>query len=280
MKCGSTTLFRDLDTSPAVSFPAHKEPHNLLDDAVLSGDGKAEYAGLYKHARPDQRLGDASTGYTKLPTNLGVPHRAQAVLGDAIKLVYIIRNPVARIESHYRHLQSRPHAKPAPLEEVLETFPEIIDYSCYGLQLKAWRDVFPSENFHVLSLEQHEKSRENSTNQVCDHLGIPHCGHLVETEAKWNSSVSKPVARGPLAPIITSSFYRNKIRPLMGRGIRDFARKILLPKAKPASAVWTQKAWEMVHVRLESDAVLLASLTNGQFGADPTWLKPPLAPSR
>ena len=70
MKCGSTTLFRDLDTSPAVSFPAHKEPHNLLDDAVLSGEGKAKYAGLYKHARPDQRLGDASTGYTKLPTNL------------------------------------------------------------------------------------------------------------------------------------------------------------------------------------------------------------------
>ena len=33
MKCGSTTLFRDLDTSPAVSFPAHKEPHNLLDSA-------------------------------------------------------------------------------------------------------------------------------------------------------------------------------------------------------------------------------------------------------
>ena len=53
-----------------------KEPHNLLDDAVLSGEGKAEYAGLYKHARPDQRLGDASTGYTKLPTNLGVPQRS------------------------------------------------------------------------------------------------------------------------------------------------------------------------------------------------------------
>ena len=66
----------------------------------------------------------------------------------------------------------------------------------------------------------------------------------------------------------------------MGRGIRDFARKILLPKANPASAVWTQTAWKMAHVRLESDAVLLASLTNGQFGADSTWLKPPLAPSR
>ena len=280
MKCGSTTLFRDLDASPSVSFPAHKEPHNLLDDAVLSSQGKAEYAKLYKNAKPDQRLGDASTGYTKLPTHTGVPQRAKAVLGESIKLIYIIRNPIKRIESHYRHLQSRPNAKPTSLEEVLQSFPEVIDYSCYGKQLNAWRDVFPEENFHVMSLEKHEQSRESSTNQVCDHLGIPHCGHLVETEARWNSSLSKPVAQGPLAPIITSPFYRNNVRPLLGRGIRDLARRILLPKAKPASAVWTEATWELARGRLEADAALLASLTNGQFGLDPTWLKQPFLPLR
>ena len=280
MKCGSTTLFRDLDTSPAVSFPAHKEPHNLLHEAVLTESGQAEYADLYRNAHPDQLLGDASTGYTKLPTHSGVPKRAKAILSDDLKLIYILRSPVARIESHYRHLQSRPDAKPAPLEDVLADFPEVIDYTCYGQQLQAWRSVFSEENFLILSLEHHEQHRVSSTNLTCDHLGIPHCGHLVESDAKWNSSTSKPVARGPLAPIITSPFYRRRIRPLMGRGLRDYARRLLLPKAAPASAVWTATAWDKCEERLKADATLLAELTDGKFGADSSWLKPPFPPSR
>ena len=280
MKCGSTTLFRDLDASPLVSFPAQKEPHNLIDDGVLSGLGKADYAKLYKHAKPDQLLGDASTGYTKLPTHTGVPQRAKAVLGESIKLIYIIRNPIKRIESHYRHLQSHPDAKPASLEEILQSFPEVIDYSCYGQQLNAWRDVFPEEQFHVMSLEKHEESRQSSTNKVCEHLGIPHCGHLAKSKTRWNSSSSKPIARGTLASIITSPLYINNVQPLLSRGIRDLARRILLPKAKPVSAVWTESAWELARVRLEADAALLASLTNGQFGLDTTWLKQPFLPLR
>ena len=121
------------------------------------------------------------------------------------------------------------------------------------------------------------KNHVKSTNQVCDHLGIPHCGHLVEAEARWNSSLNKPVAQGPLGPIITSQFYKN-VRPLLGRGVRILPENLV--QGQPAFAVWTETAWELARVRLEADAALLASLTNGQFGLDPTWLKQPFLPLR
>lgn len=280
MKCGSTTLFRDLDASPEILFPVHKEPHNLLNDRVLTESGRHEYSNLYKGAKSSQLLGDASTGYTKLPIHTGVPERAKSVLGANVKIVYIIRNPVDRIQSHYRHLLSRPNAMQSSFEEVLAAYPEVLEYSCYGQQLQAWREYFDEEAVLVLCLEDHKRDRVNSTNTVCAHIGAEPCGHLIDTDTAWNKSDSKPVARGPLGPIVTSNFYRQYIRPLLGNRSRDFARNLLLPKAKSTEIAWTDSLWKQCEKRLTEDAQLLRFLTNDQFGSNPDWLKPPMIKSR
>ena len=87
MKCGSTTLYRDLLTHPRVFFPIDKEPCNLCDDRVLTDAGRAEYEALFKRARPDQLCAEASTDYTKLPDRPGVAARALRVLGPELKLI-------------------------------------------------------------------------------------------------------------------------------------------------------------------------------------------------
>src|SRR5690606_34300557 len=88
---------------PGVFLPDNKEPHFLREDRVLTPQGQAEYAALYERARADQILCDASTGYTKRPDFPGVVERALEVLPEGFRVIYVVREPVARIVSHHFH---------------------------------------------------------------------------------------------------------------------------------------------------------------------------------
>ena len=76
MKAGTTTLYRDLMTNPAIFFPSEKEKSHLLRDEVLTEAGRRDYEKLFRRARPGQVLGIAPTRYTNLPDCPGVPGRA------------------------------------------------------------------------------------------------------------------------------------------------------------------------------------------------------------
>ena len=52
---------------------------------------------------PEARArGEASTNYTKAPLFLGVPERIASVVPD-VRIVYVVRDPLERIVSQYRH---------------------------------------------------------------------------------------------------------------------------------------------------------------------------------
>jgi hypothetical protein len=81
MKAGTTSLYRDLLTNPAVFFPADKEPGNLTDDRVLAEAGRREYELLFRGAVEGQICGEASTTYTKEPDLSGAATRTPVITG-------------------------------------------------------------------------------------------------------------------------------------------------------------------------------------------------------
>ena len=103
MKAGTTSLYRDLPTNPSVFMPIDKEPNNLLSDDVRTPQGLDDYARHFQRAGADQLCGEASTAYTMLPRHTGVPERALEVLGPDCRIIYLVREPVARIVSHHQH---------------------------------------------------------------------------------------------------------------------------------------------------------------------------------
>jgi hypothetical protein len=236
MKAGTTTVFRDLGTQPEVFFPFHKEPHSLCYDDVLTTRGLKKYSSLFHRARPHQLVGEASTGYTKLPALPGVPERALRVLGPDVKIIYSVREPVARSLSHHFHLYLAGMA-PADFEITLRQTPDLIDFSCYAMQIQPWIDTFGRNQIHVLLLEEYSRDRIAGLNELCGFLGIKPRPELIEQEAAFNAAEDKrmipPWLAGAWRRTIWSSLYRSTIRPIIPDRLIGRLKKTLLRSAPP-----------------------------------------------
>ena len=230
MKCGSTTLYRDLLTHPRVFFPIDKEPCNLCDDHVLSDAGRAEYEAMFRRANPNQLCAEASTDYTKLPDRTGVPERALNVLGPDLKLIYIVRDPIKRLISHHYHVYSS-GGMPGRIEDAVERYPELIQYSRYAMQLEAWLSVFNPEQVYVIRFESYMADRRGGCAGAQSFLGLEPMPELVETDKIHNKSEGKRVATGPVGAMARSGVYRKLVRPLVPQAVRGRAKQAVLPRA-------------------------------------------------
>ncbi len=90
-------------------MPAEKEPNNLASDEIFTKAGLAAYRALFREAQPGQlcakraRLTRKSRGSPVCPNGHG------RCLGPNLKLIYIVREPVGRALSQYRHQLSMRH---------------------------------------------------------------------------------------------------------------------------------------------------------------------------
>ena len=99
MKCGTNSLHRYLKLHPQICMSSTKEPNYFVEEKNYA-EGIDWYQSLFKDST--KALGECSTNYSKRPFFQGVAQRIQAVLPD-VKLIYLLRDPVERIISHYRH---------------------------------------------------------------------------------------------------------------------------------------------------------------------------------
>lgn len=234
MKAGTTTIFEDLQTQPRIFFPVHKEPHSLCFDRVLNDEGLARYAQLFRKARADQLCGDASTGYAKLPTRPGVALRALRVLGQEARIVYSVREPIARALSHHRHLFLEGSA-PASFEKTLRETPDLINFSLYAMQIEPWIEAFGREQVHIIQLENYARNRRKGLSELAKFLGFDARPELVQEEVSYNAARDRKKTpawlAAPLRKVARNGRYRFMFRPLIPDDLIAFLKKILLERA-------------------------------------------------
>src|SRR5688500_5445420 len=98
-KCGTSGLHYYLGLHPEVSMSTPKELNYFIAERNW-GRGPEWYG---RHFDPNARCrGESSPNYTAFPQHMGVPERMASVVPDA-KLIYIVRDPLARIAAHYVH---------------------------------------------------------------------------------------------------------------------------------------------------------------------------------
>lgn len=218
MKSGTTTVYRDLETQPRIFFPVHKEPHNLCYESVLSDEGRVQYASLFRGARAEQLCGEASTGYTKLPVRQGVVKRARQLLGPDLRIIYSVREPVARALSHHRHLYLSGFASP-DFEETLRHTPDLIDVSRYAMQIEPWIEMFGPQLVYISQLETYSQDRQAGLKELCTFMGIEAQPELVEENVVFRSAEDKQKVpswlAGPFRRIVTSHLYLYRLRPML-----------------------------------------------------------------
>lgn len=170
MKAGTTSLYHYLRAHPHVFMPRVKELDFFMEEANWSR-GLRWYERRFKGA-PDGTiaLGEASTNYSKYPQYPGVPERMAGVLPDA-KLIYVVRHPVDRIWSHYRH-RVAVGSERRPLAEAVLTDPTYVDASRYAMQARRFLEHFDRDRLLILTSEALRDQRADAIAQVYRFIGV------------------------------------------------------------------------------------------------------------
>ena len=170
MKAGTTSLFELLAQHPAMCrtlchVPAKSFPKeiNYFRKLYRKGHTPLHYDWRFpfdssKHAWTL----DVSPGYAKWPGSRAVPGRIDS-LGGRVKLAYILRDPVDRIESHLAH-----HHRTGETT----TMRHCVRTSRYAMQLDRYMEHFAREDILLLDFDQLRRNPAAIMAQVCEFLSV------------------------------------------------------------------------------------------------------------
>ena len=260
-KAGTTTLYRDLLSNPNIYMPDDKEPGNLGDDHILSVEGKTQYAKLFVRAQKKQLCGEASTGYTKRPDIEGVAKRARTLLGPDLKIIYLVRQPVARTISHHNHLANNGRA-PHDINLAIQELPCLINYSRYAMQAAPWVDAFGHHAIRFIQFEDYIANRKKTIACLGTFLGTKLHPELIDEGKNYNPSSGKPLIHGSKWKAIQQSrIYLKMVRPWLSHDTRRWLSGKLLPKAPTALTPPTKTTVQYIVDQVQEDTLQLAKLT-------------------
>lgn len=174
MKCGTSSLHRYLDTHPRVAMSTVKETDWFLPDAHADQpDHDLDwYRSLFDGRRPVR--GETSPNYAKRHLFPDVPARAHELVPDA-RLVYVVRDPIARARSHFLHAVASGRRTLDDVEALLgpgEAGTHVLDTSRYHFQLQAWLSAWSLDDVLVVAAEDLWSDRRATLAEVFRFLGV------------------------------------------------------------------------------------------------------------
>ncbi len=185
-KAGTTTLAATLSRHPDIFMCDPKEPRFFSHNWHKGLDW---YKSLFVTGEGFQTVGEASPAYTCAPVISDVPQRIYDVLGD-VKYIYIVRHPVDRIISHYRHaIQYRWIPASTPLEHSYELAPSLKNCSRYYYQVERYFPYTKRSQWHIVVLEELIQSPQPVMDALFEFLGLPR--HVISELPHENKSNNK-----------------------------------------------------------------------------------------
>lgn len=198
-KSGTTSLAYLLEQHPDICVSEPKETHYFTHHFDKGPEWYRE-----QFANPDARISlDGSTSYTMAPLSgkgsaardifQDVPARVHAASPDA-KLIYIMREPVARTYSSYWH-SVRTGRESRPLRLALMENPLYLEVSDYMGQLAKWLKYYPKESFLLLLFEDFKDDPQGVMSRCCEFLGVDASVQVRLDEPRNASYVVGPVGK-------------------------------------------------------------------------------------
>lgn len=172
-KCGSSSLHHYLDQHPDISMSQTKELDYFVE-SLNWNKGLDWYASQFSDSTAVV-VGESSPSYSMYPNFTGVAERMHALIPDA-KIIYIVRDPVERIVSHYLHQWYGKRRKDASLDSLADVnHPKTRHYICtsnYYLQLSQYLEFYDISRIFVVTLEDLKRDRQETLRRVFRFLGV------------------------------------------------------------------------------------------------------------
>ena len=202
MKAGTTALHECLSQHPEIFMTYVKEPSCFLNESPwlirnpYVGTEERMRRLMFKGYQGQKRVGESSTTYTEAPSlGLEAPDRISREAPD-MQFIYIMRNPFARIVSHYLHCIELGIYN-EPMNDVLKRDKTFLERSLYFSQIKRYLEYFDKERFQLLFFEEFVKDPHGSLPEVCQFLNISE-GPIanINTKQRNKTLVSSKVRAG------------------------------------------------------------------------------------
>ena len=171
MKGGTRSLYEYLKAHPQVFMSTPKELNFFSYDEHWAR-GIEWYEGHFAgtEAAGATVVGEASPSYSAAGEYPATVERMASVVPEA-RIIYLVRNPVDRIQSHYQH-RARSGARMAPIDDEVLADPAYIDRSSYASQIERYLQRFPAERLLVIPSERLQRDRETTMAEVYRFIGV------------------------------------------------------------------------------------------------------------
>jgi hypothetical protein len=230
MKSATSSIHSQLAAHPGIFMSEPKEPNFFSDDAEYER-GTEWYGSLFEAAAADDLRGESSTHYTKLPDYPHTVDRMKAALPNA-KLIYVMRHPVDRLESHYIHQWSQNVIR-CGIEEALDRHPELVDYGRYAFQLEPYFEAFGRDAVLPVFFAALKRHPQRELERIARFVGYEGAV-LWDPELGAQNVSSERIRRFAGYGLIVESRPMTALRrALIPQGLRDAFKARLTMKERP-----------------------------------------------
>ena len=237
-KSGTTSLHNYLDQHPNIFMSDFKEPHFLINDIIGSKRihngvlSLKEYEKLFLNTNNYTYRGESSVMYLLFAQE--AIENIKKYLGENVKIIIMLRNPIERAYSGYQHVKRYNHMENLSFEDAIgvceKRYMEVINFTPasryleignYYNQVKLFMDNF--SNVHVMIYDDYKYDINAEINKVLRFLDLPE--HVIDTRDKhmvggweWkNIYLKKLILHGNIikkifSVLIPSNYLRVKIR--------------------------------------------------------------------
>lgn len=260
MKAGTSSLHHYLALHPDVSMSRQKEL-NFFERSWERGIDW--YEAQFPDATPVR--GESSPNYTKYPRHgAEAPARMHSLVPEA-RIVYLVRDPIARIVSHYVDAYSFGRVS-RPLAEELETAEgdHFVACSRYHMQLSRYLVHYDLAQVLVVTSEHLRERRGDALREVFRFLGVDESFWTPEYDLALNRAEDKRRS-SRLAYAFEELVKRSRTSPvarLLPRGLAGPVRTLTRAGSRriPVPAV-DERLRERLVAELSNDVAALRRLT-------------------
>jgi hypothetical protein len=169
LKCGTTSLHHYLSLHPEIAMSRPKELNFFV--AELNWElGRDWYASHFDRHAPVR--GETSPHYTNLPRFVGVAERMHSLLGEDARVVYMVRDPIERILSHYVHNVGAGYEARPVADALLAPGSSYLARSRYAMQVAPYLERFGPERVLVVDNAELARQREETVRRVFEFCGV------------------------------------------------------------------------------------------------------------
>jgi hypothetical protein len=167
-KCGTSGLHYHLGLHPEVSMSRPKELNFFI--AERNWPRGVDWYRSHFDARATVR-GEASPNYSAYPHHLGVAERMHSLIPNA-RLIYVVRDPLERIASHWVHNYAKRREKGNLAATLTHPNTSYVIRSQYHMQLSQFLNHFRREQLLVLEQDDFRVDRQETLRRVFEFVGV------------------------------------------------------------------------------------------------------------